>query len=80
MNDILENQQQDILISQEERSKDRAAVSQFKEERRRKRTACLGLLKGRARKAKDASSGHDPAKKGKGKGEMKNPTSLRQFC
>ena len=34
MNDILENQQKHMLISQEERPKDRAAVSLFKEERR----------------------------------------------
>ena len=37
MNDILENQQQHMLISQQERSKDRGAVSLFKEERRRER-------------------------------------------
>ena len=43
VNDILENQQQHMLISQEERSKDRAAVSLFKEERRRKRQELLVL-------------------------------------
>ena len=58
VNDIHENQQQDMLIYQGGRSKDRAAVSLFKEERRRKRQriACPGLQKDRARKAKDASS------------------------
>ena len=37
VNDILENQQRDMLISQEERSKDGAAVSLLKEEMTRKR-------------------------------------------
>ena len=58
MNDILENQQQHMLISQEERSKDGVAVSLLKEERRRKRQELqvLDFKKDRARKAKDASS------------------------
>ena len=43
VNDILENQQRDMLISQEEQSKDRAAVSLLKGERRRKRQELLVL-------------------------------------
>ena len=76
MKDILENQQQHMLISQEERSKDRAAVSLFKEERRERQQLLVLDFKQEER----CFFGHDPAKKGKGKGEMNNPTSLRHFC
>ena len=69
VNDVLENQQQDILISQEERSKDGAAVSLFKSERKRERQQLLVLdfKKDRARKAKDASSDMTQRRKAKAK-------------
>ena len=43
VNDILEKQQRDMLISQQERSKDRAAVSLLMEERGRERQELLVL-------------------------------------
>ena len=53
---------------------------QVREEKREATTAGPGLQKGSCSQGERCFFGHDPAKKGQGKGEMKNPTSLRQFC
>ena len=49
VNHILEHQQQNMLISQKERSRDRAAV--HKEQKKKAKIVDLGCQKGRARKA-----------------------------
>ena len=69
VNDILEHQQQNMLISQKERSRDRAgAVYSLKEGSGQKQRLPLLDVHTLVLKRQKCSFEHDPTKKGKGKG------------
>ena len=69
MHDILEQQQQNMLISQKERSRDRAAAGYSSKGAEEKGKDCRsGTSKSSCSKGGKSSFEHDTAKKGKSKG------------